>query len=842
MSDAPPTKCMPVNNNDDDDDDDEASAVEPDPPAPKKPKPCEESAPASPPVDESPNRAAPLADHDDDDDTTLFLLSDPVALSNYIAHHKSYKLPHKKSTKRLPPEIVSTRRRIQLSCRHNDLHSALETLRHAVTDSIYLEPQSLYNLLNLCEGTFGERDRTGRAHVGTPRPRETKGPDTAKTPDNTDLVDTVQEEKETNDNHERSEHHVHPSDHPTIATPAAISLHQRLRYADSIHSLLRRLNIPCTEPTFTALIRLAARAGDLSRAEAYLDEAEGTPQCKVKLRMYSALIRGYCGDYSNAEDDDEDKEDNDVVDKEDANGRGEKEANPTQQPTREDLVKALRVWIRMYRHSGGSNDSSTNNIDEDNHNEDNHNEETVLFGEGISPKINLTEIEYSSLMKCAAALRDVPVMERALSDLAERVLVPGLETTETVLRWFRRSSDGKEKSVSSAVEDVTLPPREGTSIGSVWNENGKGWRIYRRCTVDSNTGVLTLGSVEGVSSSDGNDHEPLPENTLPSFKLKPVELSDTAWEEMRRMNRAIVLEGQVEGHVSQFQGGGKGKKRLRNGDGGGNGANAPPDAQAGLNNHQQRNTRGNEWRIESWKQFETFLQNHPPYDTVIDGANVGYFQQNFANAPKHVDYKQIDWLLRHLLEGTSDDAPRRSRILLFLHERHFSPKLCPPWAFPILRAWDGDRPPYDRLTVYRTPGGMNDDWYWMHAALLYGGKGNGRPPVLAVTNDEMRDHHFQMLAQGSFLRWKERHQVHFEFGGWNKRLGRREVLLRYPNAYSRRIQRLTGDVDGNGGGHEEAIVIPLPKKGDEGRYVDGVHEADESAPVEETYVVIRKVN
>jgi hypothetical protein len=431
-------------------------------------------------------------------------------------------------------------------------------------------------------------------------------------------------------------------------------------------------------------------------------------------------------------------------------------------------------------------------------------------------------------------------MERVLSDLAERVLVPGMETTETVLHWFRRSNDGKERSASSAMEDVTLPPRDGMSIGSVSNENGKGWRIYRGCTVDSNTGDLTLGNIEGVSSLGGNDTQP--ENTMPSFKLKPVELSDTAWEEMRRMNQAIVLEGQVEGHVSQFQGGGKGKKRARNDHGGGNGANAQPDTQKGGNNHHQRNNRGNEWRIKSWKQFETFLQNHPPYDTVIDGANVGYFQQNFTSAPKHVDYKQIDWLLRHLLEGTSNDGrPRQSHILLFLHERHFSPKLCPPWAFPILRAWDGNRPPYDKLTVYRTPGGMNDDWYWMHAALMYGGKQKSHPPVLAVTNDEMRDHHFQMLAQGSFLRWKERHQVHFEFGGWNKSLGRREVLLRYPNAYSRRIQRLSVDVNGGGADDGDAIVIPLPKKGDEGRYVDGVHEADESAPVEETYIVIRKV-
>ncbi len=35
---------------------------------------------------------------------------------------------------------------------------------------------------------------------------------------------------------------------------------------------------------------------------------------------------------------------------------------------------------------------------------------------------------------------------------------------------------------------------------------------------------------------------------------------------------------------------------------------------------------------------------------------------------------------------------------------------------------------------------------------------------MVVTNDEMRDHHFQMLSHRSFLRWKERHCVRFRIG------------------------------------------------------------------------------
>merc|ERR1711935_1225910 len=65
---------------------------------------------------------------------------------------------------------------------------------------------------------------------------------------------------------------------------------------------------------------------------------------------------------------------------------------------------------------------------------------------------------------------------------------------------------------------------------------------------------------------------------------------------------------------------------------------------------------------------------------------------------------------------------------------------------------------WETNVLYKTPPGMNDDWFWMHAALKY--------KTLVVTNDEMRDHHFQMLAPKFFLRWKERHQIHFDFGTW----------------------------------------------------------------------------
>ncbi len=47
--------------------------------------------------------------------------------------------------------------------------------------------------------------------------------------------------------------------------------------------------------------------------------------------------------------------------------------------------------------------------------------------------------------------------------------------------------------------------------------------------------------------------------------------------------------------------------------------------------------------------------------------------------------------------------------------------------------------------------------YWMYAAVKAGPKG------LLISNDEMRDHLFQLLAPRFFQKWKQRHQASISF-------------------------------------------------------------------------------
>ncbi|CAB9529272.1 expressed unknown protein [Seminavis robusta] len=410
----------------------------------------------------------------------------------------------------------------------------------------------------------------------------------------------------------------------------------------------------------------------------------------------------------------------------------------------------------------------------------------------------LTEREYAALFDCCATVGDAIVMQKVLTDLSEDVLVPSRETCRAIVNWFESpfsssssTTDDDKTTTSQAILDkIVLPPSLQTyqtePIGPVTTVSAgdatQKWQVSHGCGINTQTGTLEDGCLKGE-------------------QLQQVKLSTVAWQTMVEMNEKIVVSGKLDQDTSQFQGGKKGRKRTL-GD------------------------RDQEDRKRMWQDFQNYLerekQQRPKsasttFDVVIDGANVGYFQTNYKGAPKHVEYQQIDTVVQHFLQ-------LNKKILLVMHSRHFSPSLMPKRYRPMVASWE-------RAGILcKSPPGMNDDWFWMHAALLSG------PGTLVVTNDEMRDHHFQMLAPRSFLRWKEHHQVHFHFGEDEnkpydkKRPPRRDraAVFMFPLVYSRRIQRVA-----------DGYAIPLPKMGDENRFLDGTHTVEDDAPEKETYLCIR---
>ncbi|MCO5546941.1 hypothetical protein L7F22_000380 [Adiantum nelumboides] len=162
--------------------------------------------------------------------------------------------------------------------------------------------------------------------------------------------------------------------------------------------------------------------------------------------------------------------------------------------------------------------------------------------------------------------------------------------------------------------------------------------------------------------------------------------------------------------------------------------------------------------------FQQWLGKKGPFEAVIDGANIGMYN----SALRGFNYNQV--------ATVANAIKARSLIeklpLVVLHCRRTSDRgTRSPRSQNIIDSW------VNRNVLYSTPHGSNDDWYWLYAAV--------KCKSLLVTNDEMRDHLFELLGNNFFPKWKERHQVRFAFSPHGL-----ELLM--PPPYSTIIQESQG--------------------------------------------------
>ncbi|KAG6389164.1 hypothetical protein SASPL_150623 [Salvia splendens] len=142
----------------------------------------------------------------------------------------------------------------------------------------------------------------------------------------------------------------------------------------------------------------------------------------------------------------------------------------------------------------------------------------------------------------------------------------------------------------------------------------------------------------------------------------------------------------------------------------------------------------------NFTQFQEWLQRHGPFDAVVDGANLGLANQRTFN------FGQIKRVVHQLRQM----SPSKKLPLVVLHQARVrgGPALQPNNK-KLLESWK------NAGALYATPQGSNDDWYWLYAAVS--------SRCLLVTNDEMRDHLFNLLGNSFFPRWKEKHQVRLKY-------------------------------------------------------------------------------
>ncbi|XP_042037537.1 proteinaceous RNase P 1, chloroplastic/mitochondrial-like [Salvia splendens] len=158
-------------------------------------------------------------------------------------------------------------------------------------------------------------------------------------------------------------------------------------------------------------------------------------------------------------------------------------------------------------------------------------------------------------------------------------------------------------------------------------------------------------------------------------------------------------------------------------------------------------------------QFQEWLQRHGPFDAVVDGANLGLANQRVFN------FGQV----RRVVNQLCRISPTRKLPLVVLHQARV--RSGPAQEINnkrLLESWK------NAGALYATPQGSNDDWYWLYAAVS--------SKCLLVTNDEMRDHLFNLLGNSFFPRWKEKHQVRLKYSSEDG------LTLHMPPPYSIVIQ------------------------------------------------------
>lgn len=143
----------------------------------------------------------------------------------------------------------------------------------------------------------------------------------------------------------------------------------------------------------------------------------------------------------------------------------------------------------------------------------------------------------------------------------------------------------------------------------------------------------------------------------------------------------------------------------------------------------------------NFRDFQIWLDQHSEYEAIVDAANIGLYQQNFV---------QGGFSMMQLVAVVNELYNRNKKWpLIVLHKKRIKSLYENACNRVLLDEWT------QKGVLYGTPYGSNDDWYWLYAAV--------KLKCFLVTNDEMRDHIFELIGSDFFVKWKERHQIRYTF-------------------------------------------------------------------------------
>lgn len=188
--------------------------------------------------------------------------------------------------------------------------------------------------------------------------------------------------------------------------------------------------------------------------------------------------------------------------------------------------------------------------------------------------------------------------------------------------------------------------------------------------------------------------------------------------------------------------------------------------------------------------FQRFVEvvEESPADIYIDGANVGYYGTNWVNPEQNVR-GVFSWLQVKAMFHAVKEAYPDKRVLVVMHVWRCKSSECldSPEAVEFVQHLRATR------QLWMTPGGSNDDWYW-----LYGTVASGKRGIL-ISNDQMRDHIFELLRPRFFLKWRHHHQYKYHIQGNHD--GKMVVNVIEPPKFTTCVQQLPESL---------AWMFPLP--------------------------------
>ncbi len=229
---------------------------------------------------------------------------------------------------------------------------------------------------------------------------------------------------------------------------------------------------------------------------------------------------------------------------------------------------------------------------------------------------------------------------------------------------------------------------------------------------------------------------------------------------------------------------------------------------------------------EELQKFSDWLDDRDgePFTAILDGANIGYYMQSFDKG--RFNYHQIQFMVDTLEE-------RGENVLVVIpHKYGYNSFYTSKTQHQQLDAAERNimNDLLRKKKLYKVPPRCLDDFYWMLASVsdqvnarngvdlsVSNGDPSGRWPgvrPVLISNDQMRDHKWELLEPRLFRRWYGCHIVNYNFTAFvmGECVDGNEIFFSQADFFSREIQ-------GNPSGSGKAWHFPVSDWDLEERFV-----------------------